>query len=169
MKILILDEQIQQKVQDIAQQINKDFEGKWVVFVGILNWAFMFFADLLKHIKLPTNIWFVQLKSYGNDTISSGKVVFVKDLTDMDIGGKNVIIVDDIIDSWLTLKFLVEDFEKRKPKTIKTAVLLDKKERRKVDFEADYIWFQVPASHFVYGYWMDKAWLYRNLPDIYHD
>ena len=167
MKLLIPYEKIQKRVKELAEQINQDFEGKQVLFVGVLNGAFMFFADLLKHIKLKAQVDFVQLQSYQNN-VSTGKVIFIKDLTTTNLEGGHIIVVDDIIDTGLTLASLVQTLKQKNPATIKTAVLLDKPKARKVDFKADYVGFEIPPVY-VRGYGLDKDGLWRNLPGIYTD
>ncbi len=166
MKVLLTHQQIQQRVKQIADKINQDLKDQEVVFIGILNWAFMFFADLLKHISLKTKVSFVQLSSYNETTTSSGKVIFIKEL-DLNIAGKNVVAVDDIIDTGRTLKYFVNYLKDKRPSNIRTAVLLDKKSKREVKFEADYVWFEIPP-YFVFWYGLDNVgWYDRNLPDIY--
>lgn len=164
--MLLTHQQIQQRVQQMANDINQDLRGEEVVFIGILNGAFMFFADLLKHINLKTKVSFVQLSSYNETSTSSWKIIFVKEL-DLNIEGKNVIVVDDIIDTGRTLKYFVDYLSNKKPLSIRTAVLLDKKSKREVKFEADYVWFEIPP-YFVFGYGLDNiGWYDRNLSDIY--
>jgi len=162
----ILDEKtIQEKVQEIARQIEKDYEGKEVVFVGVLKGAFIFLADLVRKIeKVDVLIDFVKVSSYGASTETSGVVRLDFDTT-MNLEGKHVILVEDILDTGLTLKYLKELLEKKNPLSLKIAVLLDKFERRKVDIEADYVGFKVPDK-FLVGYGLDYAEKYRNIPYV---
>ncbi len=162
----ILDEKtIQEKVQEIARQIEKDYEGKEVVFVGVLKGAFIFLADLVRKIeKVDVLIDFVKVSSYGASTETSGVVRLDFDTT-MNLEGKHVILVEDILDTGLTLKYLKELLEKKNPLSLRIAVLLDKFERRKVDIEADYVGFRVP-DRFLVGYGLDYAERYRNIPYV---
>ncbi len=162
----ILDEKtIQKKVEEIARQIEKDYEGKEVIFVGVLKGAFIFLADLVRKIeKVDVLIDFVKVSSYGASTETSGVVRLDFDTT-MNLEGKHVILVEDILDTGLTLKYLKELLEKKNPRSLKIAVLLDKFERRKVDIEADYVGFRVP-DRFLVGYGLDYAEKYRNIPYV---
>lgn len=164
LEILIPSSDIKQKVKDIADKINKDFEGEELYVIGILKGSFMFFADLVRELKGRVFIDFMQVSSYGTGMESFGEVIFIKDMS-VDIKDKNVLIVDDIIDTGRTLKALVEALSIRGPKNLKTVVLLDKKERREVDYEADYVGFVIP-DRFVVGYGLDWAEEGRNLKDI---
>ncbi len=162
----ILDEKtIQEKVREIARQIEEDYEGKEVIFVGVLKGAFIFLADLVRKIeKVDVLIDFVKVSSYGASTETSGVVRLDFDTT-MNLEGKHVILVEDILDTGLTLKYLKELLEKKNPLSLKIAVLLDKFERRKVDIEADYVGFRVP-DRFLVGYGLDYAEKYRNIPYV---
>ncbi len=164
-EILIPEDQIKEKVKQLAQKISQDFKGKELLVVGILKGSFIFMADLVREIEGRLYIDFMQVSSYHTEMESSGEVIFVKDIS-TDIKGKNVLIVDDIIDTGRTLKALVEALEEREPSTLKTCVLLDKKERREVDFDADYVGFVIPDK-FVVGYGLDWAEEGRTLKDIY--
>ncbi len=165
LKLLISEKQIKEKVKEVANQINKDFKNKEILAVGILKGSFIFFSDLVRHLNLNVKIDFMQVASYHTSMESSGEVIFIKDLT-QDINGKNVLIVDDIIDTGRTLKALTEALMQRNPNVLKTCVLLDKKERREVDFDADYVGFEIPDK-FVVGYGLDWAEEGRNLKEIY--
>ena len=165
LKLLISEAQIKEKVKEIAEKINKDFKDEEILAVGILKGSFIFFSDLVRHLKPNTKIDFMQVASYHTNMESSGEVIFIKDLA-QDIEGKNVLIVDDIIDTGRTLKALTEALLQRNPKTLKTCVLLDKKERREVDFNADYVGFEIPDK-FVVGYGLDWAEEGRTLKEIY--
>ncbi|WP_029522636.1 hypoxanthine phosphoribosyltransferase [Persephonella sp. KM09-Lau-8] len=163
--ILISEQEIKEKVKQLGQQISKDFEGKELLVVGILKGSFIFMADLVREIQGKVYIDFMQVSSYHTSMESSGEVIFVKDLS-TDIKGKNVLIVDDIIDTGRTLEALVEALSQREPNIIKTCVLLDKKERREVNYDADYVGFVIPDK-FVIGYGLDWAEEGRTLKDIY--
>ncbi|WP_297454094.1 hypoxanthine phosphoribosyltransferase [Persephonella sp.] len=163
--ILIPEKEIKEKVKQLGQQISKDFEGKELLVVGILKGSFIFMADLVREIEGKVYIDFMQVSSYHTNMESSGEVIFVKDIS-TDIKGKNVLIVDDIIDTGRTLEALVEALSQREPNIIKTCVLLDKKERREVNYDADYVGFVIPDK-FVIGYGLDWAEEGRTLKDIY--
>ncbi|WP_029520774.1 hypoxanthine phosphoribosyltransferase [Persephonella sp. IF05-L8] len=163
--ILISEQEIKEKIKQLGQQISKDFEGKELLVVGILKGSFIFMADLVREIQGKVYIDFMQVSSYHTSMESSGEVIFVKDLS-TDIKGKNVLIVDDIIDTGRTLEALVEALSQREPNIIKTCVLLDKKERREVNYNADYVGFVIPDK-FVIGYGLDWAEEGRTLKDIY--
>jgi len=160
----ITADEIQRKVAELGQKITKDYEGKQPVFVGILKGAFMFMADLIRHVDLPLEIDFLAVSSYGKSTESSGAVMILKDIG-VDIEGRDVLIVEDILDTGLTLKHIVKHLMSKHPKSLKICVLLDKKERRKVQIDADYVGFEVPDK-FLVGYGLDYAERYRNLPYI---
>ncbi|EMI9089924.1 hypoxanthine phosphoribosyltransferase [Bacillus mobilis] len=161
---LISEEQLQEKVKELALQIERDFEGEEIIVIAVLKGSFVFAADLIRHIKNDVTIDFISASSYGNQTETTGKVKLLKDI-DVNITGKNVIVVEDIIDSGLTLHFLKDHFFMHKPKALKFCTLLDKPERRKVDLKAEYVGFQIP-DEFIVGYGIDCAEKYRNLPFI---
>ena len=164
-EVLIREEDIKSKVKELGEKISEDFEGKELLVVGILKGSFIFMADLVRELKGKVYIDFMQVSSYHTSMESSGEVIFVKDLA-QDIKGKNVLIVDDIIDTGRTIKALVEALQQREPAMLKTCVLLDKKERREVDYDVDYVGFVIPDK-FVIGYGLDWAEEGRNLKDIY--
>ena len=163
-KTMLSEEQIKQKVYELGKQIEKDFQGEDLLVVGILKGASVFVADLIRNIDLDVNIDFMSVSSYGNSTESSGTVKILKDL-DVDIEGKNVLIVEDIIDSGLTLSNLVAALKTRNPKALKLCTLLDKPQRRKADIPVDYVGFVI-EDKFIVGYGIDYAEKYRNLPYI---
>lgn len=163
-EVLISEEQLQEKIKELASTINKDYDGKELFLIGILKGSVPFMADLMKSIKIPMTMDFMAVSSYGASIESSGVVRILKDL-DFSIEDKNVIIVEDIIDSGITLNYLMEYLENRKPASIEIATLLNKKERRKVDISAKYIGFEVP-DEFVVGYGLDYAEKFRNLPFV---
>ena len=162
--ILVTEEEIHTKVAELGAKITADFAGKDVMFVGVLKGCFVFMADLLRHVNLKCTMDFMAVSSYGNGTTTTGAVKINKDLS-QDIEGKHVIIVEDILDSGVTLSYLKGYLENRKPASISIATLLDKPARRKADIHADYYCFDIPDA-FVVGYGLDYAEQYRNLPYI---
>jgi hypoxanthine phosphoribosyltransferase len=163
-EVLIGEEALKQKVREMAKQIEKDYQGKDLVAVGILKGALLFLADLVKAVDLPLTYDFMDVSSYGASTESSGEVRILKDLS-MKIKDKDVLIVEDIIDTGYTLAFLLETLKARKPASIKICCLLNKKDRRKVTVPVDYAGFEIPDA-FAVGYGLDYAERYRNLPYI---
>ena len=161
---MISEAEIAKKVEEIAKQIENDYKGEPLLVVGILKGASVFVSDLIRKINLDVSIDFMSVSSYGNSTESSGTVKILKDL-DIDIAGKNVLIVEDIIDSGLTLSNLVKELQIRNPKSLKLCTLLDKPERRKTDVHVDYVGFVI-EDKFIVGYGIDWAEKYRNLPYI---
>jgi hypoxanthine phosphoribosyltransferase len=161
---LITSAAIQKKIREMGKQIRKDFPGEHLILVGVLKGAVLFLADLARQIPGEVTFDFIAVSSYGKDTKSSGQVKLNKDL-DSSIEGKVVIVVEDILDTGLTLQYLLRVLQQRKPKSLKVAVLLDKKERRLADVSADYVGFVIP-DEFVVGYGLDYAERYRNLPDV---
>lgn len=162
--VLITEEELQQKVKEIGLQIREDFQDESIVFIVVLKGAFVFAADLIRELKGKVTVDFVVASSYGNQTETTGKVRLLKDI-DINITDKHVVIVEDIIDSGLTLSFLREHFKLHQPRSMKICTLLDKPERRKVDLKADYVGFVIP-DQFIVGYGIDYAESYRNLPFI---
>jgi hypoxanthine phosphoribosyltransferase len=162
--VLIPEEEVDNKIKEIGEQISKDYEGKEVHLVCVLRGGSFFMCELAKRITVPVSLDFMSVSSYGNDTKSSGAVKIVKDLDDS-IQGKDVLVVEDIIDSGRTLSYLLEMLKDRKPNSLKLCTLLDKPDRRVVDVNIDYTAFQVP-DEFVVGYGLDYAQKYRNLPYI---
>lgn len=163
-KVLYSEEQISQKVKELGEQLTKDFAGKNPLVICILKGAFIFMADLVKEIKIPLEIDFMAVSSYGQSTKSSGVVKIIKDL-DVSVEGRNVLIVEDIIDSGLTLSYLIDVLEHRNAASVTVATLFDKPARRSVELEPDYKGYTLP-DEFVVGYGLDYAEKYRNLPFI---
>ena len=164
-KVLISEEQLQAKVAELGAQISRDYEGKDLLLVSILKGSVVFMADLMRAITEPCSIDFMVVSSYGGaNTTSTGLVKIVKDL-DQDLSGKDVLIVEDIIDSGRTLSYLIEILKGRNPNSIRLCTLLDKPERRVKDVKVDYCCFNIP-DEFVVGYGLDYAQKYRNLPFI---
>jgi hypoxanthine phosphoribosyltransferase len=165
MKLLIAEREVERKVNRLARKISRDYAGREVLLVGILKGAFIFIADLARRMTTPVKVDFVGLASYRSGTQSSGRVRITKDL-ETSLRGKDVLLVEDIIDTGVTLDYLFHRLQARRPHSLKTVALLDKPERRKVDFQADYIGFTI-EDHFVVGYGLDWNEEYRNLPEIY--
>ena len=163
-EVLVSEEQLQQKVSEIGKKISEDYKDKNLMLVGVLKGAFMFMSDLAKNIDIPLNIDFMAVSSYGNSTESSGVVRILKDL-EASIEGKDILIVEDIIDTGLTLSYLVSNLKSRGANSVKICTLLDKPERRLVDVQIEYKGFDIP-DEFVVGYGIDFAEGYRNLPDV---
>ncbi len=163
-KVLISEEEIQKRVKELGEQITKDYEDKKLLLVGILNGCVYFMTDLSREIDKLLQIDFMVVSSYGNSTKTSGIVKIIKDLN-KSIEGYDVLIVEDIIDSGLTLSYIKDVLSARGPKSVKIATLIDKPEGRKIDIEADYVGFTVP-NEFIIGYGLDYAEKYRNLKDI---
>lgn len=163
-KILVSNEQIASRAKEIAAQINADYKGKPILVVGILRGASIFLADIFKRLEGDVELDFMSLSSYGNGTNSSGEVKMIKDLSEP-VDGKNILIIEDIIDTGITLSYLIKVLEARNPESIKLCALLDKPSRRKVELKGDYIGFEIP-DEYVVGYGLDYAEKYRNLPDV---
>ena len=163
-RILIDEETLKKRVREMGRQITEDYRGKDLVIVAILKGAVVFTSDLIKEIKLPLSIDFMAVSSYGVSTKSSGVVRILKDLEE-EIEGRDVLIVEDIVDTGLTLHYLVENLWSRGPKSLKICCCLDKPTRRSAPVEVDYVGFDIP-DEFVVGYGLDYAERYRNLPYI---
>lgn len=163
-RILISEDELKFKVKELAKQISKDYEGKKILLVTVLKGGVMFSVDLMRSLEIPVEIEFMSVSSYGASSKSSGVVKIEKDL-DRPIEGKYVLIVEDIVDSGLTLKYLKEMLLKRSPADVKICTILSKPSRRKVDVLVDYIGFEIP-DEFVIGYGLDYAQQHRNLPYV---
>src|ERR1700740_352376 len=163
-RILISHEQIQKRVMEMARDIRGDFPNESLHLVGVLKGSVFFLTDLARQIPGEISIDFIAVSSYGNQTQSSGQVKLTRDL-DSSIEGKTVIVVEDILDTGMTLEYLLRVFEQRRPKHLRVAVLLDKPARRAASVKADYIGFTIP-NEFVVGYGLDYAEKYRNLADV---
>ncbi|SDN10300.1 hypoxanthine phosphoribosyltransferase [Sediminibacillus halophilus] len=163
-KVLISEEEIKQKCQELGARLTKEYEGKFPLAVGVLKGAMPFMSDILRAMDTHLEMDFMDVSSYGGETRSSGEVKIVKDL-DTKVEGRDLLIIEDIIDSGLTLSYLVDLFKYRKANSIKIVTLLDKPEGRKVDIKADVVGFHVP-NEFVVGYGLDYKEKYRNLPYV---
>ncbi len=162
-KILFSDRQIARRVRSLARQIERDFRGREMVVVSLLNGTVLFLADLIRHLNLPLRLDFIGVSSYGVGT-ESGNLVFTKELR-LDVRGRDVLLVDDILDTGKTLSRVIPKLRALKPRRIRTCVLLDKPARRKHAIQADYVGFKIP-DFFVVGYGLDFAERYRNLPFV---
>lgn len=164
LRVLLSEDEIREKVRELGGKITADYKNSNLMLVTVLTGAVVFLADLMRQIDVPAEIDFMVVSSYGSGVKSSGVVKIVKDL-DVPLAGKDILIVEDILDSGLTLSYIKELLESRGPRSIRIATLLDKPSRRKVDLQADYIGFSVP-DEFVIGYGLDYDEKYRNLPYI---
>jgi hypoxanthine phosphoribosyltransferase len=162
-RVLITETQLAQRVRTLAQEIERDFHGREMVVISLLNGTVMFLADLLRHLSLPLRLDFLGVSSYG-EGVRSGELIFTKELR-LDVHGRNVLLVDDILDTGQTLNRVLPKLRVLKPRRIKVCVLLDKPARRVEAIEADYAGFTVP-DEFVVGYGLDFAERYRNLPFV---
>ncbi|MBD5467896.1 MAG: hypoxanthine phosphoribosyltransferase [Lachnospiraceae bacterium] len=162
--VLLTEQEVDERIQQLGEQISKDYEGKQVHLICILKGGSMFLCELAKRITIPVSLDFMSVSSYGKDMTSSGVVRIVKDLDDP-IKDKHVIVVEDIVDSGRTLSYLLEMLGKREPASIAICTLLDKPDRRVTDVKVDYTGFQIP-DEFVVGYGLDYDQRYRNLPYI---
>lgn len=163
-RVLLSEEELAGRIAEIGAQITADYAGKEILMIGVLRGAVLFMADLARAIKIPVAIDFMAVSSYGAGTSSSGVVRILKDL-DENVEGKHVLVVEDIIDSGLTLNYLMDNIKSRKPASIQICTLLNKPDRRKVDVDIAYNGFTIP-DYFVIGYGLDYAEKYRNLPFI---
>jgi hypoxanthine phosphoribosyltransferase len=162
-RVLITEDQIARRIRQMAREIERDFRGRDMAVVSLLNGTVMFLADLIRHLSLPLRLDFIGVSSYGAGT-ESGDLVFTKELR-LDVRGRDVLLVDDILDTGRTMSRVLGKLEALKPRRIKTCVLLDKPERRVEKVEADYVGFKIP-NLFVVGYGLDFAERYRNLPFV---
>ncbi len=163
-RVLISEEELKNKITEMGAQISKDYEGKQLLLVSILKGSVVFMADLMRAITIPAKIDFMAVSSYGSGVKTSGVVKILKDL-DQDLNGYDVLIVEDILDSGMTLSYLVELLKSRNPSSVAICSLLDKPERHKVEIELKYKGFTIP-DEFVVGYGLDFAEKYRNLPFV---
>lgn len=163
-QVLLSADQIAVRVKEIGEQISADYAGEEILMIGVLRGAVIFMSDLARAISIPVAIDFMAVSSYGASTTSSGIVRILKDL-DEEVAGRHVVVVEDIIDSGLTLNYLLDNLHSRKPASIRLVTLLNKPERRKKEVHVDYNGFTIP-DHFVVGYGLDYAEKYRNLPFI---
>jgi len=163
-EVLIDDEQLQRRIAELGEQISADYAGRDLLLVGVLKGAVFFMADLMRNLTIPCEIDFMAITSYGDSTDSSGVVRILKDL-DINIDGREVLVVEDIIDSGLTLSYLMRNLEAREPASLEVCALMTKPERREIDVPVRYIGFEIP-NRFVVGYGLDFGERYRNLPYV---
>ena len=163
-RVLLTEEEIHKRVRELGEEITRDYAGKKPIFVGVLKGCFVFMADLVRCVELPGSVDFMVVSSYGAGVNTSGAVAIIKDLS-QDIEGRDVVIVEDILDTGVTLHYLTKYLANRKPASLTIATLLDKPDRRRADVKAKYVGFTVPDA-FVVGYGLDYAEKYRNLPYI---
>lgn len=163
-RIFLQEEKVNSRIAELAKQISDDYAGEEVHLICVLKGSIFFMCELAKRITIPVTMDFMSVSSYGNDTKSSGVVKIIKDL-DEPLHGKNVLVIEDIVDSGRTLSYLLEILSKRNPKTLRLCTLLDKPERRVTQVSVDYTGFNIP-DEFVVGYGLDYAQRYRNLPFI---
>ena len=159
---IVTQEQMRSRIRELGRQISADYAGKDLVLVGVLKGAYAFFADLARAIRIPVRIDFIIVTSYGTQVKTSGKVKLMTELTEK-IKGRDVLLVEDIVDSGLTVQYLTKALAKQKPRSIKVCTLLSKPERRVVDVQLQYIGFKIP-NQYVVGYGLDYRQKYRNLP-----
>jgi len=162
--VLIDEESLQARIRELGEEISADYAGKDLLLVGVLKGAVFFMSDLMRHLTIPCEIDFMAISSYGDATDSSGVVRILKDL-DINIEGRDVLVVEDIIDSGLTLSYLLRNLESREPASLEICALLTKPERREIDVPVKYVGFEIP-NRFVIGYGLDFAERYRNLPYV---
>lgn len=165
LKELLSEEVVKAKIREMALSISKDLEGKSPVFVGILNGAFIFLADLIREITVPVEVDFLRAASYGDGTSSSGTIKITKDV-ETDLENRDVVVVEDIVDTGLTFRSVIEHLRAKSPASITVAVLIDKRERREVEVDIDYVGFVVPRG-FLVGYGLDYAGRHRELRCVY--
>ena len=164
-KLLLSSEQIQQRVAELGQELTREYAGKKLVLMGVLNGAFMFLADLAKHIELDLEVDFIRVASYGNETSTSGTIRLTKE-PELELVDKDILLVEDIIDTGTTMAWLERYFQDHAVRSVKVCALIDKKERRQTRVQVDYAAFHIDRG-FLIGYGLDYAQLYRNLPAIY--
>ena len=164
-KVLIARQEIQSKVKDLARRISSDYTGREPILIGILNGVVFFFAELVMSLSIPSKIDFMRASSYGSSKASSGAIKLVKDV-ELPVKGQDLIVVEDIVDTGLTLNYLVKNLKSREPASVKICALIDKIERREHEVTIDYCGFKVQEG-FIVGYGLDYAEQYRYLPDIW--
>lgn len=161
----LAEDEIQKRIKELAEQLSKDYKGKVPVFIGVLNGSFLFMSDIIRYMNIDCEIDFFKLSSYGDEKISSGRVKLLKELN-CDVNGRDIVIVEDIVDSGLSINYIEDLFSEKKPNSMKVVSLLVKPGSLKYDVKIDYIGFDIP-SKFVIGYGLDYAQKYRNLRSIY--
>jgi hypoxanthine phosphoribosyltransferase len=157
--------ELEQRVAELGMQLTQDFQDKQPIFIGVLNGAYIFLSDLMRHIQLPCEVDFLKLSSYGDEKVSSGQVTSLKEI-DADINGRHVVLVEDIVDTGLSMKYLLEQLGEKNPASLTTVTLLHKTEATRHEVQLDYVGFEIP-NLFVLGYGLDYAQEGRNLAQIY--
>jgi hypoxanthine phosphoribosyltransferase len=163
-EVLYTKEEIDKRVRELADIISRDYKGKEMILIGVLKGAFVFMADLIRYLNVPCIVDFIRVASYGSGTVSSGKIEIKKDI-ETDIEGKDVLIIEDIIDTGLTISFLMDKLKERNPHSLKVCVFLDKKHRREIELNVDYVGFTMDEG-FVVGYGLDCNEMDRFLADV---
>jgi hypoxanthine phosphoribosyltransferase len=163
-KVLIDEDRLQERIRELGRELSQDYAGRELLLVGVLKGAVFFMADLMRGLSIPCEIDFMAISSYGDSTDSSGIVRILKDL-DINIEGRDVLVVEDIIDSGLTLSYLMRNLEAREPASLEICALLTKPDRREIEVPVRYVGFEIP-NRFVIGYGLDFAERYRNLPYV---
>lgn len=163
--LYISKKELDLRIAELGEQLNRDYKEKKPIFIGILNGAFIFLADLMRHVSIPCEVDFFKLSSYGDEKVSSGRVTELKDL-DADVEGRHIILIEDIVDTGLSMKYMVDRIREKKPASVKVMTLLHKPDAAKHYVKVDYVGFQIPTL-FVLGYGMDYAQEGRNLAQIY--
>ncbi|MBN1543579.1 hypoxanthine phosphoribosyltransferase [candidate division KSB1 bacterium] len=164
-RVLIAREQIDDRIRELGRKISDDYRGKNPIVIGVLNGGFLFMADLIRHIEIDLEIDFIKLSSYGDEKVSSGKVEVLKEIN-ADVKNRHVLLVEDIVDTGLSVKVLEKKFSAFSPASLRFVSLLRKTDKAKVDFDIDYVGFEIP-DHFVVGYGLDHKQILRNLPAVY--
>lgn len=164
-KIYLTDDELQERVTELGNELVEKYKGKNPIFIGVLNGAYIFLSDLMRQVDIPCEVDFLKLSSYGDEKVSSGEVTDLKDI-DADIEGRHVILVEDIVDTGLSMNYLVDKLQKKNPESIATVSLLHKTEATHHDVQLDYVGFRIPTL-FVLGYGLDYAQEGRNLAQIY--
>ena len=161
---LIPAQKLAERVQELAQEVSAEYSGKPLLVVGVLHGAYVFMADLVRHLTIPVRCGFMMVSSYGDDTVTSGRVKLQLDLT-QSVEGEHLLLVDDIVDTGVSIAWLVDYLAKKKPASVRLCVLLDKPVRRRVPVKIDYVGFEIP-DRFVVGYGIDRAGRHRELPYV---
>ncbi len=164
-RTLIDRETLNRRVVEMGRQITKEYSGKQPIIIGVLNGAFLFMADLIRHIELDLEVDFIKISSYGDEKLSSGKVMMLKDIN-AEIKGRHILVVEDIVDTGLSIQFLREKFSQLAPASLRFATLLYKKQNVRVEVQLDYVGFEIP-DEFVIGYGLDYKQILRNLPAVF--
>lgn len=164
-ELILSQQQIEDRISELGARISADYIDKNLVMIGVLNGSFIFLADLVRKVSIPHQIDFIRVASYGSSSKSSGKISLSKDV-ELDLSGRDIVLVEDIVDTGSTLHWLVHYFTRNKVRSVRTCALIDKKERREVDVTVDYVGFTLKKG-FLVGYGLDYAERYRHLPQIY--